>query len=232
MDAKTGMKAIVIEDNQDLNDMLVEDLRTAGYDCAGFDSVEAYQHAQIQADILLLDVNLPGKSGLEFAQDLRARDKRIGLVILSVRTGAESRITGYQAGVDVYLQKPVGSQEMLAAVERVAERVKMHGGGQPQDSRHGRLILDRLTFAGPGGDVVLSPREAQMLAALARVQGENLSYDACKAIYSEGDPVKDATLEVAIGRLRKKIETVSGQRKSIVAVRGKGYRLTMDIALD
>ena len=231
MDAETAMKVVVIEDNQDLNEMLVEDLRSAGHDAAGFKSVETFETSGLVADILLLDVNLPGKTGLDFAQEIRMADKRVGLVVLSARTGADNRITGYQAGVDVYLQKPVGSQEVLAAIERVAERVRLHGGSPAADAAPFLLAVDRLTFSGPLGSVVLSLREVNVLAALANAPGEYVSYDACKALYSPGEDVKDATLEVAIGRFRKKIATASGVRKSIVAVRGEGYRLIIDLVI-
>ncbi len=225
------MNVIVIEDNQDLNDMLVEDLRAAGHEAAGFNSVESFEASGLSADILLLDVNLPGKTGLEFAQEMRAVDKRIGLVVLSARTGADNRITGYQAGVDVYLQKPVGSQEMLAAIDRVAERVRLQGGRHAAKPPQFSLAVDCLTFSGPLGSVVLSQREVNVLAALANAPGDHVSYDTCKALYSPGEDVRDATLEVAIGRLRKKIATASGVRKSIVAVRGEGYRLIIDLVI-
>ena len=226
------MRVVVIEDNQDLNDMLVEDLRSVGYETSGFHSVEDFEGSGLAADILLLDINLPGKTGLEFAVDVRSRDKRIGLVVLSARTGADNRITGYQAGVDVYLQKPVGSQEVLAAVDRVAERVNLHGGGIANQASRYALAVDRLVFSGPKGEVLLSAREVKVLAALARSDDQYVSYDTCKSLYAGGGAVKDATLEVAIGRLRKKIASVSDVQKPIVAVRGEGYKLIMDIKID
>jgi DNA-binding response OmpR family regulator len=223
------MKAVVIEDNPDLCDMLVEDLRSAGYDAIGFRSVEAFKEQNLTVDVFLLDVNLPGISGLEFAREVRSEDRRVGIIVLSIRTGSESRIEGYTCGVDVYLQKPCGSIELIAAVNRVAERVSWHNGAKRHSDQQYQLSVNRLAFVGSLGEVILTRREIALLVALAQNEPQQLSYEECKSHFSSGEPINDATLEVGVGRLRKKIESVTGAKKSIIGVRGEGYRLILNL---
>lgn len=232
MVSDSKLKAAVIEDNPDLNDMLVEDLRAAGYLAAGFRSVEAYEGVADSADIVLLDVNLPGKNGLDFARELRARDKRVGIVVLSIRAGSVNRTTGYQCGVDIYLQKPCGSAEILSAMDRVSERVALFGARQAPIERQHRLLPDRLTLMSDTEAIGLNPREVQFLAALTKAPGRQLAYDACKPHFADDGEIKQPALEVAVGRLRKKIEQATGVAKAIVAVRGAGYRLVLDVAVE
>lgn len=229
MVASARLKAVVIEDNSDLKDMLVEDLNSAGYDAVGFGSCEDYEADQKPADIFLLDVNLPGQNGLDFARELRSHDRRVGIIVLSVRFGSESRTTGYQNGADIYLQKPCGSDEIAAAMDRVAERVRLQGAGR-EGVWHLSLVQLSLTL---GSEMVpLKQREAEFLAALALANDRQLAYAACKPHFAEGGLIGQSALEVAVGRLRKKIETVTGISRAIVSVRGFGYRLLLDVIIE
>ena len=108
-----GVKIIVIEDNADLNELLVEELVAEGFEATGHLSVEACTEAASQADLYLLDMNLPGESGLSFAARLRASRPEVGIVVLTVRTGSEIRTNSYDSGADIYLQKPCESAEII-----------------------------------------------------------------------------------------------------------------------
>jgi DNA-binding response OmpR family regulator len=234
MASDARLNAAVIEDNVDLKDMLVEDLRAADYLTEGFTSVEAFEESGAAPDIVLLDVNLPGRSGLDFARDLRARDRRVGIIILSVRSGTENRTMGYENGVDIYLQKPCGSVEIRAAVNRVAERVRGHsdpslaseGAGEGEPCR---LFPDRLLLICGEMRVDLLPREARLLAALVDAEERQLPHEAVKALISDEGEMSQAAMEVAIGRLRRKLERAGDCGRTIVAVRGWGYRLVCDM---
>lgn len=229
MVANTKLKLVVIEDNRDLKEMLFEDMRLAGYDADGFESCEQYEADPKPADIFLLDVNLPGKDGLDFARQLRMKDKRVGIVVLSVRFGPENRTTGYQNGADIYLQKPCGSMEIAAAVDRVAERVRLH---EPLRKPTCRLSLATLSLVLDDKLVPLIQREAEFLAALAKAEARQLTYDQCKHHFAENSEIQQSALEVAVGRLRKKINATVGAARVIVSVRGVGYRLLLDMAVE
>lgn len=231
MDTVDAMKAVVIEDNADLCDMLVEDLRSAGYNAIGFRTVEAFQEQKLTVDIFLLDINLPGATGLDFAREIRLNDRRVGIIVLSVRTGSEDRTEGYTCGVDVYLQKPCGSVELIAAINRVAERVLSYRSVKKPVSHQYQLVVSRLAFVGPLGEVILTPRETEFLIALAQNEPPQLTHDECKIYFTSGFTIKDGTLEVGVGRLRKKIEKVTGIKKSVINVRGVGYRLGLHLQI-
>lgn len=232
MGAVDKIKVAVIEDNSDLCDMLVEDLRSAGYEVMGYGSVEAFKEEGARVDLFLLDVNLPGISGLDFAREIRSENRRLGIIVLSVRTGSNNRTEGYLSGVDLYLQKPCSSVELLAAIDRVSERVNCYSAATAHVDQHHRLIVDKLTLAGSLGAILLTPRETSLIAALSVANAQQLDFETCKSHYSQDKEIQDATLEVGVGRLRKKIESVTGAKQSIIAVRGVGYKLVLNITIE
>ena len=232
MPSRAKMTVVVIEDNSDLCEMLVEDLFAYGYDALGYLTVEDFRSNTITADIFILDVNLPGASGITFARDLRAVDKRVGIIILSARTGAESRTKGYQSGVDIYLQKPCSSSELLSAVERVAEKVSCIADTTEQPKQGYKLLSNSLTLVGPNEEVILTPREVSIIQALTNAPGHQLDYNESKLAYCCDTEVSNSAFEVGLGRLRKKIEKATGKKKSIIAIRGEGYRLILDVAVE
>ncbi len=232
MPQKYKVNVAVIEDNSDLCDMIVEDILAAGYDATGFASVEEFQLVSMSFDIFILDLNLPGISGLQFIDDLRANDKNVGLIVLSCRTGSENRTIGYQLGVDIYLQKPCGSQELLAALGRVSNRILFISEPMRDNIQKYRLVVDELTLLGPCDSVVLTPRELGLLLAFLNAPQQQLGYHECKFVFSGGNEMKNAAFEVGLGRFRKKMNILTGLNKSIVAIRGEGYRLIIKIQIE
>ena len=221
------MKFIVIEDNPDLNELLVEELQSEGYDATGFLSVEAYEAAGQVGAVYLLDLNLPGETGLSFAARLRVKQPEAGIVVLSVRSGSEVRTESYDTGVDIYLQKPCDSREILSAIKSMVRRI-----ARPVAVPRGLTIYPaRLLLIGPEGEVALTAQEAALLHALATAPENLLPYAAVLAVLGAHNAPSLATVEVRITRLRKKIATVLAPERSIASVRNVGYRMVAPLAI-
>jgi DNA-binding response OmpR family regulator len=228
MNASEHIRVVVIEDNHDLNSMLVKDIEAANYDSMGFLSVEAYNLSAIVADIIILDINLNGENGFEFASDLRKQNQDVYIIALTARAGRENRVTGYSCGIDVYLEKPMGSIEVLAVIKRCAERVNHMRAKLRAATSSGVLTLQGHVLGGAENKIILKNRELDLLLALIAAQDHMLSYENC--LEAMHDPnMKQSALEVFIGRLRQKIRDASGIASSIQNIRGSGYLLAVKI---
>lgn len=221
-----GVKIIVIEDNADLNDLLVEELVAEGFEATGHLSVEACTQAASHADLYLLDMNLPGESGLSFAARLRASRPEVGIVVLTVRTGSEIRTNSYDSGADIYLQKPCESAEIIAAIKSVARRL-VRPVAQPALGLH----PTRLMVSGPDGEAQVTVSEMALLCAMAAAADHQLSYAEVQALLGARNAPSLATLEVRITRLRKKIAAALQGEKTIISIRNVGYRVVVPVTV-
>lgn len=228
MAAMKEVRVAIVEDNLDLNCMLVEDIKTGQYDAAGFFSAEEFYASNYTPHIVILDINLPGQNGFEFASCLRQRDPCVVILALSARAGSENRIVGYESGVDFYIEKPISSVELLAILNRCSKRMLDFRAVTSSLSGHTQVVLREHKLSSPSGSVILSERERTFLLALAGSEGSYLSYDDCK-LACGGPDMKQSALEVFVGRVRKKLQKVSGVSKSIQSVRRLGYQLTVEI---
>lgn len=225
------ISVVVIEDNHDLNSMMVEDLKTANFSVSGFHSVEDFNFSNLSADVIVLDINLPGENGFEFATRVRKIDQKVQIIALSARSGSENRVAGYRSGIDVYLEKPVSSIELLAVVNRSAERLIYNSSRKVEAERRGLLALSGHVLSGVKGSSVLKDRERSLLVALLGAQERRLSYESCAAALGNFE-MKQAALEVFVGRIRQKMKDASGIPNSIQAIRGWGYALSVTIAYE
>ena len=175
--------------------------------------------------LIVLDLNLPGLSGYEIAQQLRISHPRIGIVMLTARTRIEDRVKGYGAGADVYLTKPADPQELLAAVASLARRVltDSHGDGVLIDCQHQQLR------APDGQTVALTQVETFLLRALALAPESTLDTGELLDLLEEKFPERSATrrsLENTVSRLRSKAAGILPPPTNLVrSVRGVGYQL-------
>lgn len=219
---------LLVEDHDALRELLVEHLRAQGHHVLAAPSAEAMdeQHADRRVDIYLLDLNLPGEDGLSLSRRIRAAEPNCGIVMLTARDGLRDRVSGYAEGADAYLAKPVAVEELDAVIAALSRRLR------PVVDDGLRLHADALRLHGPAGDCKLSDAECTLLAGLARAPERSL--EAWQLIELLGKPIEQyrkASLEVHIVRLRAKLAQVGGPRDSIVALRGKGYRLSTPVAL-
>jgi DNA-binding response OmpR family regulator len=237
-DSHISLAIAIVEDDVILREELGYFLRTQGYLVhelvSGLALDDLFQ--QTTADILILDLNLPGQSGFEIAQRYRAAYPDLGIIILSARTAPVDRISSYEQGADIYVPKPCPPGELLAAIKSLARRVKpsLSGDGWQLDTvRH---VLRK-----PGGILTLQllAVETGILQSLARAPRQQLSAeDLCVLIAEQASNTEDfealtrRALENKISRLRKKFSELAKTEPSIIrSIRNGGYQLCIPVSL-
>jgi two-component system OmpR family response regulator len=218
------MRILVAEDDAILADGVTRTLRQSGY---AVDWVKNGVEADTALDtddfdLLILDIGLPRKSGLDVLKRLRARDSRVPVLILTALDGVNDRVRGLDAGADDYLAKPFELAELEARVRALTRR-GMAGGSTLL--RHGALTYDQIgRIARLNGEPLeLSAREVSLLEIFLSRAGRLVSKDQLVSHLCEwGEEVSPNAIEVYVHRLRKKLEP-GGVR--IVTVRGLGYSL-------
>ena len=222
------IKIAYVEDHKALREVLVGYLNGLGYQAHGFSCAEELDEHFLRqsADLLILDINLPGESGISIAQRYRAAYPDINIIMLTVRGSPTERVNGYDSGADLYIAKPVASEEMGAAVGSIERRIRH------RKSASTRPILDtqRLVLAWSGTEVSLTGVEAALLKALIEAIDNKLDY--WRMIELLGMEVTDkskGTLGVYVHRLNRKLASVGLKDPVIRAVWKEGYQLTHKI---
>ncbi|NND44466.1 MAG: response regulator transcription factor [Xanthomonadales bacterium] len=222
------MRILVVEDDTRLQQSLAEDLRKAGYavDVSG-DGVEGLYYAEeYPIDLAIIDLGLPGMSGLELIRKLRAAERRFPVLILTARSEWQDKVKGLEAGADDYLTKPFHAEELKA---RVAALLRRSAGHSQPEVTLGPLSIDlsaqRVSL--DGEEVELTTYEYKVLEYLVMHPGEVVTKTALTEHIYEEDADRDSNvIEVFIGRLRKKIDP-DGKLKPVDTLRGRGYRLNL-----
>ena len=227
----TKLNILVVEDHDDLRDATVAALINLGYHASGVDCAEAMDEAlaRLSADILLLDLNLPGEDGLSIARRLRAAQQGIGIIMVTARNRTQDVMTGYGSGADIYVTKPVSPGELNAAITALARRVKPAA----PDARQLRLDIKGLRLTGPHVAVDLSSNECHLLAALAQARDQRLeTWQLLELLAKKADEAEKRALTVQIVRLRKKIEQAGAPEPTIKSIRGSGYQLCISLHIE
>jgi two-component system OmpR family response regulator len=226
---------LVVDDQQEICDMVQDYLSSEGYristahDGSGMRRVMA----QSAVDLVILDLMLPGEDGLTLARALR-EESTVGIIILTGRGETVDRIIGLEMGADDYLPKPFHLRELLARVKsvlrrvstRTADRVPVHRS----QARFAGWHLDlssRELFSPAGREVRLTTGEFDLLAAFVNNANQVLTRDRLLdlARNREAGPF-DRTIDVQVGRLRRKLEDDPQKPSMIKTVRGTGYIFT------
>ncbi|OFX01474.1 MAG: DNA-binding response regulator [Alphaproteobacteria bacterium RIFCSPHIGHO2_12_FULL_66_14] len=232
MDASADKPHIlVVDDDTRLRELLKSFLSRNGFrvSTAGH-AAEARQRLQaLDFDLIVLDVMMPGETGLDFATQLRRTDD-VPILMLTAMGDTKDRIAGLETGVDDYLGKPFEPRELLLRIQNVLRRGRSGAGaGLPAEPQ--RLIafgpmqfdaeLGELTHKGKR--VALTDAEVALLRAFAGRMGEVLSRDTlCKSV---GSAINERAIDVQVTRLRRKIEPDPSFPRYLRTVRGQGYRL-------
>jgi len=224
---------LVVDDQQEIRNVVQEYLTGEGFrvstaqDGAGMRRILG----QSPADLVILDLMLPGEDGLTLARSLRSQSA-IGIIILTGRGETVDRIIGLEMGADDYLPKPFHLRELLARVKSVLRRVRSGEAPQPARSRARfagwSLDLSSRELTAPSGEVVrLTTGEFDLLAAFVSNANQVLSRDRLLdlARNREAGPF-DRTIDVQVGRLRRKLEDDPQNPTLIKTVRGSGYIFT------
>jgi len=182
----------------------------------------------VAPDLLVLDVMMPGESGLELTESLRAEQGgALPVLLLTARSAPEDRISGFEAGADDYLGKPFDPRELVLRIRAMLRRSAQGPVDLPVlPIRLGEATFDpqRGELRNPEGTVRLTGGEAALLAALARKSGEVLAReDIAQALGM--DEAGERAIDVQVTRLRRKIEVDPREPRFLLTVRGRGYVL-------
>jgi len=222
-----SLNIIVVEDHDALRDITVEALRSQGHQVVGVESAEALERvdAEATADLMVIDLNLPGEDGISLSRRLRAARPDMGIVMVTARTLSADRARGYDSGADLYLTKPASIEELGAAVNALGRRLRRSAA---ESNSEEALVLDRVALALRGGTetVELGPQEAAVLIALTEAADRRLSYGQLMELLGKAPTeYRKASLEVQMARLRKKLIQAGAGAQPIKAVRHFGYQL-------
>jgi two-component system OmpR family response regulator len=224
-----AMRILLVEDDTLLADVLQRALAQSAYavDVAASGSLADSALAMHAYDAVVLDVGLPGLSGFEVLQRLRARKARVPVLILTALDSLEDRVRGLDLGADDYLTKPFDLPELEARVRALLRRG--HGSTTPE-LVHGRLRFDTAgrRLYHDGIPVELSAHELALFELLLMKAGRVVSKEhMANHLYGWGDEVGPNAIEVSVYRVRKKLEPLGCR---IRTVRGMGYLLEHDDA--
>jgi len=214
------MRLLLVEDDSMIGASVQSGLRQDGF---AVDWVRDGESAELALrnepyDVVLLDLGLPGKSGLEVLAGMRKRGERVPVLVLTARDAVTDRVKGLDAGADDYLPKPFDLDEVAA---RVRALVRRHAGRAAPLIRHGDLVLDPATHEAAlrGKPLALTAREFGLLCTLLERPGAILSRSQLEErLYGWGEEVGSNTVEVYVHSLRKKLGA-----DFIRNVRGVGY---------
>jgi DNA-binding response OmpR family regulator len=227
-------RILVIEDNRDIANLVAMHLRDMG---AVVDLVHTGNEGLKQAldnpyDLVILDLMLPGKDGLEICRELRARPNYTPILMLTAKTTETDRVLGLEMGADDYLTKPFSVRELVArakAIFRRVESVAQTQRGQAEIVQTGPLSIEQQTrrVTLDGAEVELTAREFDLLLHFAQHPGQVFTRSQLlDNVWGYGHDGYEHTVNSHINRLRAKIEKNPSQPDFILTVWGVGYKFT------
>jgi DNA-binding response OmpR family regulator len=221
------MRVMVVEDSPRVAKGLQTALRARGYDVI-LASTAAQALAAQPVDLVLLDLGLPDRDGLEVCTELRSRSD-VAIIAVTARGEERDRVNGLRSGADDYVVKPFGVAELQARIEALMRRTA-RTNGRREPVTFGALVvdLDAHRVEVDGREIVLTRKEFDLLAALTRRPGAVVTREQLLADVWQTTWMGDShTVEVHIASLRAKL----GDPRLVKTVRGVGYRLCTEALL-
>ncbi len=223
------MRILIIEDEVALREQLVDRLRAEGYavDASGDGNEGLYLGSEYPIDVAVVDLGLPGLSGVDVIRRWRAAERSFPILILTARGRWQDKVEGLEAGADDYLVKPFHVEELMARLRALIRRAS--GWSQPV-LRCGPVALDTgcQAVSVNGADVELTAYEYKLLEYLMLQAGQVISKtDLTEHLYDEDLDRDSNVLEVLIGRLRRKLDP-DRSLNPIETLRGRGYRFRLE----
>jgi two-component system phosphate regulon response regulator OmpR len=221
---------LVVDDDARLRDLLQRFLTEQGFRVTAVADAGAARRAiaAMMFDLLVLDVMMPGESGLSLTESLRRDGNEVPILMLTARGAPQDRISGFEHGVDDYLAKPFDPRELALRIRTILRRAAPPPpqalSSAPVQLGPRWFDIERAELRGPEGIVRLTGGEASLLQALARRVGEVLTREEIGAALGTPEAGERA-IDVQVTRLRRKIEADPREPRFIQTMRHRGYVL-------
>ena len=219
---------LVVEDETKIARLVRDYLEHAGFEVlvAGDGDAALANVRRSRPDLVVLDLGLPGRDGLDVARTLR-RTSDVPIVMLTARGDETDRVVGLELGADDYVVKPFGPKELVARVRAVLRRTETARAGGPEVLRVADVEVDvgRMRVAVAGRPVELTPTEFQLLATLVREPGRVFTRgQLLDAVHGVAFESYARAVDAHVKNIRKKLEPVPGRPRYLLTVHGVGYR--------
>ena len=237
------MKNLIADDERDICEAVRKIVERAGHTCFavldGALAMEAFERER--PDVVILDVMMPEVNGFELCRQLRERDARVPIIMLSAKSDIVDKGVGFAAGCDDYIAKPFNSQELAMRIEAQLRRARLATAGDEVPRRNRSVVrlgdmevrLKRNEVLVHGRYVNLTPKEFQIIAFLANHAGEVFSaQDIMANVWGEAYRPDSASIAVFVRKIRSKIEDDPAKPRYLQTVWREGYRLGDESMID
>jgi len=230
--ANGSARILLVDDEQSIQTLLSYPLRKEGYHVtSALDGSEALQRFdEGRFDLVVLDLMLPRRDGVEVCRELRARSQ-VPIIMLTAKGSESDKVAGLEVGADDYITKPFSMREFRSRVKAALRRSRMAGGtaerGDDAPITHGELTIDfdRRLVTLAEAEIKITYVEFEILGALARSPGRVLSRETLlEHVWGDSEYRDPRTVDVHIRHLREKIEREPKEPEFLFTVRGVGYR--------
>jgi two-component system, OmpR family, alkaline phosphatase synthesis response regulator PhoP len=222
-------RVLVVEDESRIARLVRDYLEHAGFEVAvaGDGEVALAETRRARPDLVVLDLGLPGRDGLDVARSLR-RTSNVPIVMLTARGEETDRVVGLELGADDYVVKPFSPRELVARVRAVLRRTEAAGAGGAEVLRVADIEVDlpRMRVAVGGRPVELTPTEFQLLATMAREPGRVFTRgQLLDAVHGVAFESYERAIDAHVKNIRRKLEPDPHAPRYLLTVHGVGYRL-------
>ncbi|AYC32494.1 response regulator [Pseudomonas cavernae] len=229
-------RVLIVDDDPLIRELLQAYLAREGYEvqCAATAEQAEACLAASPVDLVMLDIRLPGKDGLTLTRELRVRSE-VGIILITGRNDEVDRIVGLECGADDYVIKPLNPRELVSRAKNLVRRVR-HAQAQSAPAAKQQLrqfagwTLDtdrRRLIDRAGGETLLTHGEYQLLCVFLRNAGHTLSRDQLMdQIRNREWLPNDRSIDVLVGRLRRKLHDDPAEPQLIITIHGAGYLFT------
>ncbi|MHC8393389.1 response regulator [Pseudomonas sp. LB3P93] len=234
-------RVLIVDDDPLIRELLHAYLSQEGYEvhCAATAELAETFLASQAVDLVMLDIRLPGKDGLTLTRELRVRSE-VGIILITGRNDEIDRIVGLECGADDYVIKPLNPRELVSRAKNLIRRVRHAQMPQPvptivkpvKQFADWALDTDRRRLIDPSGsETLLTHGEYQLLSVFLRNSGHTLSRDQLMDQIRNREWVpNDRSIDVLVGRLRRKLHDDPAEPQLIITIHGAGYLFTASVA--
>ncbi len=227
---------LIIEDDKKISELLVLNLKDLSYSChCEFDGQEGLDEAiKNTYDLIILDLNLPSKNGIEVCQSIRAKNKKVPIVMITAKTEEIDKVIGLDSGADDYITKPFSVRELQARIRAILRRFESEpekdGANTILNPGSLHIDVDKRILKKNKERIELTPKEFDLLAFLASNPGKSFKRENLLNLVWGYDFVGiEHTVNSHINRLRSKIEDDISKPEYILTTWGYGYRFNEEL---